>query len=223
MALRSEAVLAAAAILSLSVGQALSLRRPLRPPSSELSQFEARHGHLKGACTGALTFDETGLKYDGSKHKWAWPYAEIQRLELSAEGVRVLTYQDNRWRLGADREVHLEAKGLEGAYPFLRERLDERLVARVADADVTPLWEAPAKLLGRFGGAPGTLVVGEDRIVFRAGKDSRTWRYRDLENVATSGPFELTLATLDGTFRFQLKQRLEESRYDELWRKVSLR
>lgn len=182
--------------------------------------FDARHDHLKGDCKGALTFDRDGVRYDGSKHKFAWKYEDIQRLELAPKRVRILTYEDRKWRLGADREVTLEGAGFEAAYPFLSQRLDQRFVARLAEPSGPPLWEAPAKLRHRTGGAQGRLIVAADRIVFDAGRDSRTWRYPDIDNLSHSGPFDLTVTTHEGAFRFQLKRAIEEDRYDELWRNL---
>jgi hypothetical protein len=71
-----------------------------------------------------------------------------------------------------------------------------------------------------FGGPQGTLVFGEERIVFRAGKHSRTWRFSDVESISMSGPFDFTVATYAGPFRFQLKQPLSEAAYDGLWKRL---
>jgi hypothetical protein len=67
------------------------------------------------------------------------------------------------------------------------------------------------------------LEIGEDRIVFKTAQkdDSRTWRLRDIENISSSGPFDLTITTLEKPYRFQLKQMLSEARYNELWRKLN--
>lgn len=50
---------------------------------------------------------------------------------------------------------------------------------------------------------------------------SRTWRIQDLENVSSSDPFDLTVTTHEREFRFQLKQALNEARYQELWLRVN--
>jgi len=41
------------------------------------------------------------------------------------------------------------------------------------------------------------------------------------ENIASAGPFDLTIVTREREFRFQLKQALAESPYNELWRKLN--
>jgi hypothetical protein len=78
------------------------------------------------------------------------------------------------------------------------------------------------------------LIVGEDRIVFRSDRkgESRTWRYADIDNISTTGPFQLTVTTFERSranygnrkgFNFQLKEQLEETRYNELWRQLNRR
>jgi len=79
---------------------------------------------------------------------------------------------------------------------------------------------------------PRRLQVGPDAIVYTsAGKaNSRTWRYEDIENIASAGPFQLTITTFERAkthygdlkgFNFELKQRLEEARYNELWLRLN--
>ena len=87
-------------------------------------------------------------------------------------------------------------------------------------------------LLGRVSGSEGALEVGADRIVYKTTKkrQSRTWRYGDIENISASGPFQLTLTTYERAkthygnlkgFNFQLKQALDEKRFNLLWRRVN--
>ncbi|MFB3777497.1 MAG: hypothetical protein ACE141_07785 [Bryobacteraceae bacterium] len=191
-------------------------------------EFQAKHDHWRKGCAGILRVDSDGVSYTGKKrHSWRWAWQDIQRFELSPAQIRVLTYEDNRWKLGADRE-HLftaPARDFGQAYLFLRDRLDQRFVARLADPEVMPVWKIPAKRLGRVSGSEGVLGVGEDRIVFNSETncESMTWRFTDLQSLSSSGPFQLTLVTLQKTFDFQLKQPLEERRYDELWRAVERR
>jgi hypothetical protein len=207
MALRSQAAIAC-------IAAGLAYSQELR--------FDARHDHLKGSCQGTLTFDQSGAAFRGPRHSFAWPYAEIQRLELTARQVRVTTYRDSKWRLGADRSWTFRGNFQE-AYAFLKQRLDQRFVAAVADEDVRPVWQAPAKHLTRFGGSHGTLLFGDDRAVYNAGGDSRTWRYEDIEGISSSGPFELTVDGYDRSYRFQLKKPLAEDTYNDLWRRITER
>ena len=204
-------------------------------------RYDVRHDHRLGSCTGILRIDERGVAFQEVKknnqkgsHAWEWPYQEIQQLELAPGTLRVLTYKDSRWKLGADREYEFMVRSgtLQEAYPFLRNRLDQRFVAALAGVEGTVLWQLPVKHLGRISGSDGVLIVGQNQIIYRTdeGETSRTWRYADIENISSSDPFQLTLTTFERAkfhygsrkqFNFQLKEPLNENRYNELWRSLN--
>jgi hypothetical protein len=205
-------------------------------------RYAARHAHLRKGGGGELliddkgvSFEETGKKAKKSTHAWRWAYGDIQQLEMAPKTLRVLTYKDNKWKLGADREYRFDLTGGEsftGAYAFLKDRLDQRFVAVLPDAAVQAKWELPVKHLLRLGGSEGVLGFGEDRVVYTTDRkdESRTWRYADIENVSSSGPYQVTITTYERAlshygnlkgFNFQLKRRLDEARYNELWMKVN--
>jgi hypothetical protein len=173
---------------------------------------------------GVLTVDETGVSYAGAKAQhWSWRYQDIERLTLSPDRIAVLTYQDNRYRLGGDRGYEFTGKipALE-LYDLLKGRLDQRFVAALADTTFPVQWSVPARHLLPITGSEGVLSFGADAISWSttAKDDSRTWRYQDIANIASSGPFDFTITTLEKTFHFQLKQTLAESRYNELWMEI---
>ncbi len=212
--------------------------------------YDVWHGHSrpphirKAGNMGTLTITDAGVSFEetyknGTKpkhpHAWRWNYQDIQQLKIASKSLTVLTYRDNKWKLGADRqyEFHLVAdKTFEDAYQLLKGRLDQRLVAAIPDQLSNILWEIPVKHLLRFGGDEGVLQVGTDAIVYKSADraESRTWRYEDIENISSSGPFELTITTFERAkthygnlkgFNFELKQRLEEARYNELWLRLN--
>jgi hypothetical protein len=173
---------------------------------------------------GVLTVDETGVSYAGEKaQRWTWKYQDIQRLTLAPDRVDVLTYQDNRYRLGADRAYEFTGRipALE-LYAMLKERLDQRFVAALAETTFPARFSVPAKHLLPITGSEGALLFGADAIAWStpAKDDSRTWRYRDIANIGSSGPFDLTITTLEKTFHFQLKEPLAEARYNDLWMEI---
>lgn len=212
-------------------------------------EFDVRHERALRDHPGRVTFDERGVEYqqaptEKQKRKKSavklesarWDYQEIQQLWLSQDKIVLLTYQDRKWFLGIDKEFEFYVAGkgqsLTPAYELLKNKLDQRFVAALADPAVAAEWEIPAKLLGTLQGSEGELRIGADRIRYQTTKkgQSRTWRLEDIENVSTSGPFQLTLTTHERAishyggmkgFNFQLKQRLDSKRFDELWKRLN--
>jgi hypothetical protein len=202
------------------------------------AKFDVWHRHWRKGAAGVLdvgpasiSFEEKGKK---AVHSRTWKYEDIQQLTLSLGELKIITYEDQKWQLGRDREYVFERlpKGMAAQlYPFFRQAMDQRFSANLADDDVKPLWSIPAKLTHGRGGTQGTLTVGEDRIVYQTEKGaSHTWRYSEIDNVSRSGPFDLSLLTLEREgwyhgspteFHFQLKRALAEDRYNDLWRRLN--
>ena len=176
---------------------------------------------------GLLTVDETGVSYAGPKaQNWSWKYQDIQRLTLSPDRVTVLTYEDSRYLPGVDRSYEFTGKipALE-LYDLLKGRLDQRLVAALAETSWPVQFSVPAKHLLRMTGSEGELSFGADSIVWSTPStdDSRTWRYQDISTISSSGPFDFSITSLEKTFHFQLKQPLAEAQYNELWMEIEKR
>ena len=180
---------------------------------------------------GDITFAEQGRD---RKHSRAWDYRGIQQLSLSGTELRILTYEDQKWQLGRDRDFVFDRlpEGLaEQVYPLFARSLDQRFIAELADPDVHALWHTGAKLRRGLSGSEGSLLIGESAIVYqaKASGESRTWRFEDIDNIASAGPFDFVVTTLERSgwlhagpaeFRFELKQPLTQDRYNELWRRI---
>ena len=188
------------------------------------TQFTVRHEHLRKGCTGAMTVDENGVRFTGAKkHAWSWKYEDIQQLRLAPESIYILTYKDSKLRLGEDRGYNFTGKiPTEELYALLKDRMDQRFVAAVGQVRDLPSWSLPVKHLRPIVGSEGTLAFGADAIVYStpAKAESRTWRYSDIESIASSGPFQLTITSLEKGFNFQLKQPITEARYNQLWLQI---
>ena len=190
--------------------------------------YPVRHEHLRKGGDGVLTLSETGIVFEETgktaEHSRQWAFEDIQELELTPDHIRIRTYEDMRRQLGRDREYrfdHLPKQLSAEVYQRLASHMDQRLIARVATPLSDALWSMPAKMLDGRSGSNGILTIGADRIVFESEKDSRTWRYADIEGVTSENALELTLNSLDRETRLQLKQRLPESRYNDLWHRIS--
>lgn len=213
-------------------------------------RFDVRHERALKDHPGILAIDDTGISYQQvltEKQQKKQPkkppklesvrfdYQDIQELWLSPEKLVLVTYRDRPRLLGVDKEYEFFPVGERSfaeAYPMLKEKLDQRFVAALADPEVAFLWEIPVKLLGSIQGSEGVLQVGSNRIVYKTERKghSRTWRYQDIENISTSGPFQFTLTTFERAkahygslkgFNFQLKQRLDERQYELLWKQLN--
>ena len=213
-------------------------------------RYEVWHGHSrpphvkKAGNMGALFITGSGILFeerygDGKRpknlHRWFWDYRDIRELKMAPRLLTVLTYEGDKWKLGADRQYQFDLvseKTFLEVYPFLKKRLDQRFVAGVAERPADVVWEMPVKHLLRFGGDEGVLRLGTDTLVYSSDKtdESRTWRYEDIENISSSGPFQLTVTTFERAathygdlkgFNFALKERLDEARYNDLWLRLN--
>ena len=181
----------------------------------------------------SLSFREAGKK---KEHAWEWKYEDIQELFLGAGSLRVRTYADDSWKLGRDREYEFDTlpEGIAlAAHNVLRTRMEpRRFVAALPDPSIQPLWQVKAKLREGFGGSEGVVLVSQDMIVYKSEEPdaARSWHIDDIDNISSSGPFDLSITTfeLDNSrygdrreFRFQLKEPLSQSRYNALWLRLN--
>jgi hypothetical protein len=176
-----------------------------------------------------------GVKLPKHSNQWFWDYRDIQQLKIEPRSLTVLTYNSDKWKLGADRQYQFDLvseQTFQEAYAFLEQHLDQRFVAGLAERLPDLLWEIPVKHLLRFGGDEGVLRIGTDMVVYSSEKagESRTWRYEDIENISSSGPFQLTVTTFEKAaahygdlkgFNFALKQQLDEAHYNDLWLRLN--
>jgi hypothetical protein len=233
---------------TLALVSALLLWAPAIRAQTEF-RYEVWHGHprpphlKKAGNMGALFITSSGILFEEHypdkrpkhPHRWFWDYRDIQQLKIEPRSLIVLTYTSDKWKLGADRQYQFDIvseKTFQEAYPFLKQRLDQRFVAGIAERPADVLWEMPVKHLLRFGGDEGVLRVGPDTLVYSSDKtgESRTWRYEDIENISSAGPFQLTITTFERAathygdlkgFNFALKERLDDGRYNDLWLRLN--
>jgi len=199
---------------------------------------QVRHQHLRKGAMGQIEIGENSILFKeagkNSAHSWEWKYGDIQQLTLSPTELRILSYDDAKWQLGRDREYVFDQLPKDFAtqvYPRLRERLGQRFAEHLGEPAVKPLWAVGAKLQHKLGGSQGVLLFAEDRIVYKTDRngESHTWLYTEIENVSTSGRFDLSIITAERSgwsrgsvtdYHFQLKNALSEDRYNDLWRRI---
>jgi len=193
----------------------------------QAQEFRVEHKHWRKSCSGTLAVTAAGVAYTGEDHNWTWLYDDIEQLQLSEQSIRVTTYIDRRLKLGADQQetfLFEPNQTAASAYDTLSTHLGPHLVAALA---ITPKGlEIPAKLIAIVRGTQGSLFLGDDTIVFQSAtpEASRTWRLTDIDNIARTGPFRLTITTFErghNEFQFQLKRPLAEEQYDNLWLRLN--
>jgi hypothetical protein len=190
------------------------------------AQFTVHYQNIRNGCDGILTVSGDGVAFVGPKGRaWTWRLQDIQELQLSPRSIHILTYRDNKFRLGADEGYQFTGRIPAGElYAILKDRMDQRLVAEMAVGGELPQdgFSLPVKRLGRITGSEGTLAFEPESVIYSTAKndDSRTWRYGDIESISSSDRFELSISTREQSFHFQLKQPLAEAAYNQLWLQI---
>lgn len=214
---------------------------------AETLRFDVRHvstsRRMMGKKTrlGALEFGETGFTFEetGKSKKplrLNVPYREVQQLTLTPRSVNIRLYEDSSvWKLGADKVFTFDRprpSDFTALDAVLRPLLEQRLASAVPHKPTeAPLWELPVKHHRGIEGSQGMLRAGKDWISYstEAEGDSRYWRFEDIENIASTSPYELLITTYERSryhhggfrsFRFQLKERLNDDRYQQLWKSL---
>ncbi|HWP84000.1 MAG TPA: hypothetical protein VNN17_02320 [Terriglobia bacterium] len=199
-----------------------------------------RHDHFLGSCAGTLVLDEHGVRFETNRVNDArtWQYEDLREITVeSGRRLKLYTYEDRSyWRLGADRVFEFrwseESPSPQQIYAWLREHSRSPIGAALIAPEFAPArFDLPVKHLGILKGTPGRLQFADLGVVFRAAdeRSSRSWRYQDIESIASGGPYDLTLTTYERQrfhyasrrdFNFQLREFLPRDVYDSLWRFV---
>jgi len=198
------------------------------------AQFPMRHRHRRGGCEGTLEVSESGVRFAGPKgHAWQWKLDQIRQLELAPDRVVVVSYENGRLP-GTERSYEFDgAVPAVELYALLKDRMDQRLVAELAQPAGGVLWSLPVKHVGRPGSL-GALELTAETIAYRtqAKDEARTWRYSDIVGISSSGPFQLTITTFERApahyggrkdFNFELQQPITEARYNQLWLQIEMK
>ena len=202
--------------------------------------LKVRHDHAIGGCQGTLTLDDSGVRYETQDKEDArsWSYEDIKQFQVENKSrITVYTYEDRRWRLGADKPFQFDWQDTEVSprqvYEFLRTRTRRPIAAWIVPQEPgAVLYEFPVKHLRSVTGSQGRLVFTEQFVVLESDRpeQSRTWRYEDLEGIASAGLYDLALTTYEQqslhyaarrVYNFQLQQPLAAETYDSLWRFVN--
>jgi hypothetical protein len=83
----------------------------------------------------------------------------------------------------------------------------------------TALSEIPAHHRMWSGGSNGTLRLKDSGIdyVTENGRDSRAWRWADIQTLANPNPYELRVTGFREIVEFDLKQPLSRELFERMW------
>src|SRR4030042_1919796 len=130
------------------------------PVRAEEFRFPVRHDHAIGSCRGELVFKEDGVEFvtPHRKHARTWKYEDIQQIGLlGPQAVSILTYEDNRWQLGKDRNFRFEVADGEipsSLWNMLQAKVTRPLVSAIIPPGTNPRFRIPVKHERGFAGAP---------------------------------------------------------------------
>lgn len=176
---------------------------------------------LKKSEPGTLSLDADGVEFRSAKFSQRWKYIEIHTFDLSQRELTLLTYQNRHWHEPGERPFRFtlgEAMPPELAAQFTA-RVGKPVRNGIPTTKTTALAEIPAHHRVWSGGSNGTLRLKEDGIdyVTENGRDSRTWRWVDIQTIANPDPYEFRVTGYREIVEFDLKQALAQSVFEKLW------
>lgn len=179
------------------------------------------HRTLKKSEPGTLSLDADGVQFRSAKFSQRWKYTEIHTFDLSKRELTLLTYQNRHWHEPGERPFRFTLG--ETMPPAIATQFTERVGKPVRNgiptAETAALVEIPAHHRVWSGGSNGTLRLKEDGIdyVTDNGRDSRAWRWVDIQTIANPDPYEFRVTGYREIVDFDLKQPLAQSVFEKLW------
>ena len=179
------------------------------------------HRILKKAVPGTLLIDDDGVEFQSQKFHERWAYVDIRSFDLSAKEITLESYQRRPWHEPGERSFRFTWS--EPMPPDIATLLTERVAKPVRNgvpaATSTALSEIPAHHRTWSGGSNGTLRLGDTGVdyVTENGRDSRTWRWSDIQTIANPNPYELRITGYREIAEFDLKQPISRELFETMW------
>jgi hypothetical protein len=185
---------------------------------------------------GELVISEDAIEFRAAgkeKNSRRWPYADIQHLDrISAKELAILTYEDQKWELGRDREFRfiLTEGGIsDELFDAIQARLKKPTTDRVpGDVSAAASYRIGVKHLHTLGGCEGELFFTPSTVVYKTPReiDAREWRLgADVQSVWSQHPYRLEIHVFENNrrefgrtrvYNFALKEPLNGEFYRQL-------
>ena len=179
------------------------------------------HRLLKKDVPGSLMLDDAGVQFRSPKFNQRWAYVDIHSFDLSARELTLDSYQNRPWHAPGEQRFRFTLA--EPVPPEIAAQLTERVGKPVRNGiplpSVAVLSEIPAHRRIWSGGSNGTLRLKDSGIdyVTENGRDSRTWRWADIQTIANPNPYELRVTGYRETIEFDLKLPLARAVFEQMW------
>jgi hypothetical protein len=162
--------------------------------------FPCGTGTCAAAAKGRSKSAKAGVRFAGPKgHAWQWKLDQIRQLELAPDRIVVVELR-KRQAAGDGTPLRIQRRGSGGRTVCAAQGPHGPAAGGRAGAAAagSAIWSLPVKHVGRAGSL-GTLELTAETIAYRtqAKDESRTWRYTDIAGISSSGPFQLTITTLE--------------------------
>jgi hypothetical protein len=179
------------------------------------------HRSLKKALPGSLVIDQDGVEFSSAKFTRRWAFVEIHTFDLSAQELTLTSYQNRHWHEPGEQRFQFTLS--EPMPPDFAAQFTARVGKPVRNGiplpGVAAMAEIPAHHRMWSGGSNGTLRLKDGGIdyVTENGRDSRTWRWTDIQTIANPNPYELRLTGFREIAEFDLKQPLPRALFELIW------
>ena len=183
------------------------------PTQTSIWTTGARLRHRMGSVAGTLKIDAEAIEFQSPKNRPVnLPFSDIQTLDLYPGRVVITTYEARgRFRPGVRRyRFDLQTAMPPSVAAELSERLGRPARNGNPEPDSPAFATIPAQHRTGFGGTKsnGILRFGKGGIeyVTQSAKDSRSWRWADIQTLSSLDPYRLVVFGYRDTYSFGLKQ-----------------
>jgi len=176
---------------------------------------------FQSVVKGTLLVNDDGVEFRSSKMLLRWPYVEIHSFDVTLHDLTLLSYQNRPWHQPGTRPFRFTLK--EPMPADVAAQFSNRVGRPVRNGAPVPtapaVAEIPAHRRTWSGGSNGTLRLKDDGIdyVTDGRRDSRSWRWDEIQSIANPNPYELRVEAFREIVEFDLKTPLSRPVFERMW------